>query len=656
MELSFKIAKPGKGVAIRSDSGEKRSKPTWTQLEEKENSIPLDILGVPYGGHIEGRDEDGEAFYKDTDIVLNPGDVIPLTYYHGFGPDDPFDMQNPPEIIGLAKYSEETAQGHRFEALVDPETPLGARIKKALEDAADVKASSGAVQHLIRMGKGGLIDYWPVAELAIFDTNDWRKPANQFATVQRKGETKSPPCRQAGETLPECISRKVAEIGRENPDWDQDRVLAVAYSMCDKSCEEAGAAEALGEVAGATNQESKDAGCPCRDETQTKNQKIRGKRMNPEEKNNETPETETQEPLFTLEQLQEVVQAAVKAEVEELKASLTPNAPAALVNGAPAYVKSENLGDKEEYGLARYVKDGWLPKAQKAALQEGTTTEGGYLVPDDELREIIAKRDEVSIPRAMGARTFTTNRDMFNVPVEDGSLSKFTIVAEEGAISTAEEEPTFAQVTIPIYKMMKLIKVSEELLEDDNAGLEAFLSDCIGRAWADTENYYALVGSGSGQPEGVFVGGTAGLTTASATAITPGEVIALKYKLSQPYRTDNTSWVMHGDTEAYLRALENSATEFVFAPWPRGTGNRNLESMEGYPVFNNSNVATIASTAKTICFGNWGYYALVTNRSLRIRRLMELYAGNGQVGILASVRFGGAVLLAEAFQYMTQAT
>jgi HK97 family phage major capsid protein len=39
---------------------------------------------------------------------------------------------------------------------------------------------------------------------------------------------------------------------------------------------------------------------------------------------------------------------------------------------------------------------------------------------------------------------------------------------------------------------------------------------------------------------------------------------------------------------------------------------------------------------------------------MSIRRLNELYAGNGQVGFLATVRFGGAVVQAEAIQYGTQ--
>jgi HK97 family phage major capsid protein len=70
----------------------------------------------------------------------------------------------------------------------------------------------------------------------------------------------------------------------------------------------------------------------------------------------------------------------------------------------------------------------------------------------------------------------------------------------------------------------------------------------------------------------------------------------------------------------------------------------------------NSNVANIAASAKSLLFGNFDYMGFVTNRGVRVRRLVELYAGNGQVGILANYRFGCAVLQAEAFQYATHPT
>jgi len=324
---------------------------------------------------------------------------------------------------------------------------------------------------------------------------------------------------------------------------------------------------------------------------------------------------------------------------------------------APSVIGS--LGEKSyKNAFWDYVRTGDtadIRKAAKTALQEGTTTEGGYLVPDDEFGSIIAKRDEESILTKLGVMRVTTDRDKYNFPAENASLSKFTIVAEEGAISAAEEEPTFAQVAVPIYNFKKLIKVSEEILEDENSNLETFLTNAIGRSLADTENYYSLPGAGSTEPQGAFVGGTAGLTLDAAAAIGPSEIPELMGKLGSPYH-NGAVWVMNPATWFYLKGLVSSSVFTFTTGVARLSGTVDGPTLEGYPVVLNSNVAKVGAGAKSLLFGNFNYMGVVLNRGLRVRRLNELYAGNGQVGILATYRFGCAVLQAEAFQYATHPT
>ena len=361
----------------------------------------------------------------------------------------------------------------------------------------------------------------------------------------------------------------------------------------------------------------------------------------------ETIVTENVEnPKIDVEALKKSIIDELKAERGEEKGKLTVKAPAII----------ENAGEKD-YTKAwyRYIRTGEtadLRKAAKAALQEGTTTEGGYLVPDGEFGSIVAKRDEDSILTKLGVMRVTTNRDKFNFPTENSSLSKFSIVAEEGAVTGAEEEPTIGQVVVPIYKFQKLIKVSEELLEDENSNLEAFLTNAIGRALADTENYYSLIGAGTTEPQGAFIGGTAGLTLDSATAIGASEIPELMGKLGSPYH-NGAAWVMDPATWFYLKGLVGSSVFTFTSGLARMSGTVDGPTLDGYPVILNGNVANVGLSAKSLLFGNFNFMGVVLNRGVRIRRLTELYAGNGQVGILATYRFGCAVLQAEAFQYAT---
>lgn len=531
------------------------------------------VLGVPFGGPIKGRDLDGEAFHEDTEIWLKSGQEVSLTYYHGFGPDDPDSMQDKPALIGKAVYTGVDERGHWFDVHLDEEEELAQRVIDAGTDG--IKASSGAVGHLTRNGLGGLIDVWPVGEIALFDTNDWRLPANDFAVIEAK-------TLEIPEVEAEADDAKAATVETENePLIDEPFTVEPLEETMDEILE--------------------------------------------------TPVDKEVEQVDIDEKVKAAVEAALKAQP-------------GIERGAPVHIKS-GLGDPDKKtAFLHYVRTG---EKIKAAMQEGTTTEGGYLVPDDMLTRIIAKRDDLSIPRRAGAMVLRTSRDVLNIPNENASLTDFTIVAEEGAISGAENENTFGQVAVTIYNFKKLIKVSEELLEDDATNLESFLNDAIARAWASTENTYSVAGSGSSAPQGILIGGTAGLTLDSASVIGAAEIPELYHKLGAAY-ADGAVWTMENATLGYLRGL--TGNPFQFQPTPAGSG----DSLMGKPVLLTDAMEAVNTTGKkSLAIGNWGYFALVERKGLSIRRLNELYAGNGQVGILANVRFGCAVLQAEAFQYAT---
>ena len=591
-KLRIKIQIPdGKFVEREITEADKRLK-----ADGEYQDVGWRVLGVPYGGPIKGRDLDGEAFYEDTDVWLKTGDQVNVTYYHGFGPDEPDEKQERPVVIGRATYAGKDERGHWFEPLFDFDEPLAQRVIKA--GAELVRASSGAVSHLVRMGKGGLIDVWPVGELALFDVNEWRLPANDFAVIEAKTESVT-------EAIPEAVVTAVDAVDLEVDAKNIDQTIIPEEEL-----------EMTDEIL--------------------------------------TPEVTEQPEKVDIQPIMDEVKS-LRSVIDELKAAMPGTEKGQPTVKAPAVIDHVGQPDyrKAWYHYIRTGESSDLRKA-KAALQEGTTTEGGYLVPDDEYGSIIAKRDEDSIISRLGLLRVVTDRDKFNFPVEDSSMTKFTIVAEEGAITEAQNEPTFAQKDVVIYKFNKLIKVSEELMEDENSNLEAFLTNALGRALADTENYYALIGSGSSQPQGAFVGGTAGLTLDSASAIGVAEIPELMGKLGTAYHS-GAAWVMDPATWFYLKGL--TGNQFILTDGvARLSGTVDGPTLEGFPVVLNSNAAVIAASAKTLLFGNLNFMGFVTNRGLRVRRLNELYAGNGQVGILATYRFGCEVLQAEAMQYATHPT
>jgi HK97 family phage major capsid protein len=609
--LRVKVAQPTPTPEINRpamDEAVKRARPTAELVDPGYR-----VLGVPFGGPISGRDRDGEAFHAETQVWLEAGQEVNLTYYHGYGPDYNDNWQNPPVLIGKAEYLGMDERGHWFDPRLDPDEPLAQRL---LVNPELVRASSGAVSHLVRMGAAGMIDVWPVGELALFDTNDWRLPANDYAV---------------------CEMKKSAEVGAQPQD-----------------AAEAGEAPQPAPAADATGPQ------------------ITEPVLIEDTKEFVMDENELKSIVAALTaELKPAIQAAVSAEVKALS-----DEPAGKLGGmlithqAPAVMKNANLGDpdpvedfynyvlKGESRIKKHTVKAELPNGRggtyKAALQEGADDEGGYLVPAGELGRIIEKRDEVALLPKLGVAQFTTDRDVYNIPTEGTAMTRFVIVAEEGDVSAAENEPTLGQAATTLYKFQKMIKLSEEILEDYNSGLETFLSNGIGRAWAITDNYYMQIGNGTTQPQGVFVGGTAGLTLDAAAAIAAGEVPELMGKLKEAY-LPGAAMLMKRTTKAYLAGL--TGNQFVFAGGdPTATLYDALSAKIGFPVFGTEDCAAIGAGNKSMLFGNFGFYGWVRNRSLQIKRFVELYGATGQIGIRATFRAGAKVLQAEALQYSTHPT
>ena len=551
------------GEVKRVSEGETKALKTFDEYTGQ----PLRVLGVPYGGHLNGRDSDGETFHEGTDTWLKAGDTIPVTYYHGYGPDNPQDWQDRPAVIGRAMYTHKDERGHWFDLRLDADEPLAKRI---LGNPAGAKASSGAIGHLVRTTAEGMIDVWPLGELAVFDTNEWRKPANELAVIE--GVKSLTEDSAKAETRPESVD-EVNEPSTETT-------------------------------------------------------------IKENEMDEEIKEVKDEKP-----DLSELME-----EIKSLKAMWNE---APITKKAVAVVHAENLGDPDpKAAFTRYLLTGEKTKGLKAAMGETTAGLGGYLVPDDFYSGIIQKRNELSIPRRAGAMVLQTSRDVLKIPVEATSQTYFSVSAEQAAVN--EDEPTVGEVSVSVHNWTKLVKVSEQLLADNDANLDSFLSDSFGRWMAMTENKYTVstAGTGTNLPQSVLVGGTAGLTFDDSDAIAASEIPELYYKLGSLY-TDSAVWVTRNSTIGYLRGLASSSV-FTF-----GGHDINGTQMMGKNYFTTDYVDAIAASKKVLVIGDWSRYALVERKGLSVRRLNELYAGTGQVGILATARWGGAVLQAEAFQYAT---
>ena len=283
------------------------------------------------------------------------------------------------------------------------------------------------------------------------------------------------------------------------------------------------------------------------------------------------------------------------------------------------------------------------------ALQVGTDTEGGYLVPDEFEHTLVEALADENIFRSIAHIIHTSSGDR-KIAVS-ASKGEAAWIDEEGAYP--ESDDSFGQVTIGAYKLGTIIKVSEELINDSVFDIEAYIAREYARRIGAKEEAACLTGDGSGKPLGILAatgGAQVGITAAAATAITCDEVVDLFHSLRSPYRK-NAVWLTNDSTVKAIRKLKDGNGQYI---WQPSLTAGNPDTILNRPVRTSAYMPEIAGGAKTMAFGDFSYYWIADRQGRTFKRLGELFAPTGQVGFLGSQRVDGRLVLAEAVKVLQQ--
>jgi HK97 family phage major capsid protein len=283
------------------------------------------------------------------------------------------------------------------------------------------------------------------------------------------------------------------------------------------------------------------------------------------------------------------------------------------------------------------------------SLSVGTDSEGGYLVPDEFERTLIQTLEEENVFRKLAKIIQTSSGDR-KIPVV---VTKGTAAWLDEGEEFDESDSVFGQTSIGAYKLGTMIKVSDELLNDSVFNLESYISTEFARRIGAKEEEAFLVGDADGKPTGIFNatgGAQLGITAGSATAITADEIIDLVYSLKAPYRK-NAVFLMNDATVKAIRKLKDGQGQYLWQPsLTAGTP----DTLLNRPVYTSAYAPIIEAGAKTIAFGDFGYYWIADRQGRSFKRLNELFATTGQVGFLASQRVDGKLILPEAVKILQQ--
>jgi HK97 family phage major capsid protein len=225
-------------------------------------------------------------------------------------------------------------------------------------------------------------------------------------------------------------------------------------------------------------------------------------------------------------------------------------------------------------------------------------------------------------------------------PTADDTSNEGEILGESVQQNTAD--PSFKGVTFRAYKFSsKMVKVPYELLEDSAFDLAIFLGQILGERLGRAQNRKFTVGTGASEPKGIVTAATLGITSAASGAIADTELIRLQHSVDPAYR-NGAAFMMHDNVILAIRQLKDLQGRFIWQPGlVDGAPDRLLNS----PVVVNQHMdSTVATTKKTVLYGQLSKYKVRQVNNVRMRRLDERYAEYDQVAFLGLVRADGNLI------------
>jgi len=302
--------------------------------------------------------------------------------------------------------------------------------------------------------------------------------------------------------------------------------------------------------------------------------------------------------------------------------------------------------------IERKAFDNWLrrgkeaPPEEKKALTRLTDPAGGYLCPPDIQSKIIVKRDQATFIRPL-CEVITTSKDKVIYPAWDDDWD-MNMMGETEAFTEETDDTVAGELTLTPHKAGRVLKVSQELLEDQDFNLETKIAERFGYKLGLLQEQKWIKGTGVSQPEGFLVAGITGhdISTATSGVIVPKDVQAFPYRLAAQYRTPSCRWIIPNVTMLQLILLRSNADgadtgNFLWQPsWQAGTP----PTLAGFGFIEVPDANWAALTADghpLLAFGDLSAYIICDRVGFTIQRLVELYAANDYVGFKVRARFDG---------------
>lgn len=295
-----------------------------------------------------------------------------------------------------------------------------------------------------------------------------------------------------------------------------------------------------------------------------------------------------------------------------------------------------------------YMRGGNQSREIMAVLNIGTQSAGGYGTATEFDTQIVEKLVNANVMRQISNVISTSSDRKILVENAIGSAD-WTAESAVATNDNGSDDDSFAQVSLSAYKLTRIVKASEELIQDNFFDLPGWLSRKFANAFGLAEESAFVNGAGTTKPTGVVRGAAAGTTVHLHNDIATDELFDFFHSLKRAYRA-NGSFLMNDSTALLLRKKKDGQGRYI---WQEGLQAGQPDRLLGRPVYISDFMPTADNAGnKAVLFGDFSYYTIMDRTPRSFTRLNELYAANGQIGFRGVERTDGKITLAEAIVYL----
>jgi HK97 family phage major capsid protein len=322
-------------------------------------------------------------------------------------------------------------------------------------------------------------------------------------------------------------------------------------------------------------------------------------------------------------------------------------------------------GASKMSAAVRAAFDKWARQGERAlsaeefnsirnTLSTGVNTEGGYTVATEIASTLIEPLKDFSGVMQVAEILRTANGGPMNFPSSDGTAEEGEQIAEN--VTATGADPVFGTVSLNTFKYgSKVVAVPIELLQDSQVNIEAFVNRRLQMRIGRILNKRFTTGTGAGQPNGIVTASTVGKVGANGQTLTIvyDDLVDLVDAVDIAYHGMGCKFMMSQAMRKVVRKIKDTAGRPIWMPsYDAGIAGKFSDSLLGYDVQVNNDMAVPAANAKTLLFGKLDEYKVRIAMEAQLFRFADsAYIKLGQIGFLAWMRAGGNLVDAAAVKH-----